>query len=503
MHLLSTTCSAAIKDFQLPHNVYGIFYDSFLLLLKAVSGYYFFRFYPYHYAPFASDLKDLSDLEITFFLGEPFRPFDQLMGTLPAASSSALPEKYRNLMTDPSSPIYKFYPPDFQIDMNGKRFAWQGVVKLPFIDEKLLLRQTKKLEVFLTEEELFRNSVMLDLLYVHPQHPLYQQITLYCQLYHQLPPQDRFAWEIDVNASGRMNGYIWLCERNGLRSIIPSPVKGLPDIERNQAINVTYLNPQKHRHIPEPPKGATIPAKTLKPIDIKPFPTLWHEDNSRRQQGRERPQVPGAIAGPVLGEAAHRLIKNTLNYKPNGSPGFFEQPSYHNFQGNYANAVTRLRPAAPSGHERGYGDESRYNYGNYNYPQGMRGNSRFPVPSNGMQGNKHHARMQERFQHQDLGTGMSALAIEESTRSRPPIVMLSRVQNSGYSGNPSQQFLPNMGPLPPPPNNWINRAAAGEPAMYNGHESASGGAYEKQQVKKVYQIKTRLPYETSDPLNQK
>jgi 5'-3' exonuclease len=42
-------------------------------------------YYPYHFAPFAADFVEIDKMNIKFELGQPFKPFEQLMGVFPAA----------------------------------------------------------------------------------------------------------------------------------------------------------------------------------------------------------------------------------------------------------------------------------------------------------------------------------------------------------------------------------------------------------------------------------
>lgn len=55
------------------------------------------------------------------------------------------------------SPIIDFYPEDFKIDLNGKKFAWQGVALLPFVDEERLHKALEPLYDELTEDEGYKN----------------------------------------------------------------------------------------------------------------------------------------------------------------------------------------------------------------------------------------------------------------------------------------------------------------------------------------------------------
>jgi 5'-3' exoribonuclease 2 len=60
------------------------------------------------------------------------------MGVLPAASGACLPYACRVKMTAEDSPILDFYPEDFPLDFNGKKYEWLAVAVLPFIDEDRL-----------------------------------------------------------------------------------------------------------------------------------------------------------------------------------------------------------------------------------------------------------------------------------------------------------------------------------------------------------------------------
>uniref|UniRef100_A0A8C6XS91 5'-3' exoribonuclease n=1 Tax=Naja naja TaxID=35670 RepID=A0A8C6XS91_NAJNA len=134
-------------------------------------------YYPFHYAPFASDFEGIADMVSDFEKGtKPFRPLEQLMGVFPAASGNFLPLTWRKLMTDPDSSIIDFYPEDFAIDLNGKKYAWQGVALLPFVDERRLRAALAQVYPNLTSEETRRNSLGGDILFVGKHHQLHDFI---------------------------------------------------------------------------------------------------------------------------------------------------------------------------------------------------------------------------------------------------------------------------------------------------------------------------------------
>ncbi|KAG1926829.1 5'-3' exoribonuclease [Pimephales promelas] len=130
-------------------------------------------YFPFHYAPFASDFKDIKGMFTDFEKGtKPFKPLEQLMGVFPAASGNFLPTTWRALMSDPESSIIDFYPDDFAIDLNGKKYAWQGVALLPFVDERRLRAALAQVYPELTSEEVRRNSLGSDVVFVGKSHPL-------------------------------------------------------------------------------------------------------------------------------------------------------------------------------------------------------------------------------------------------------------------------------------------------------------------------------------------
>ncbi|KAF4801807.1 5'-3' exoribonuclease 1 isoform X4 [Turdus rufiventris] len=163
------------------------------------------EYYPYHYAPYLSDIHNISKLKIKFELGKPFMPFEQLLAVLPAASKDLLPKCYQHLMTSQDSPIIEYYPPDFKTDLNGKQQEWEAVVLIPFIDEKRLLQAMESCNKGLKEEEKRRNTHSACLMYWYDKDAEFQYLSPWpekfpaveqCHTRYKTIPLD--AWHVEI-----------------------------------------------------------------------------------------------------------------------------------------------------------------------------------------------------------------------------------------------------------------------------------------------------------------
>ncbi|KAJ7591357.1 exoribonuclease 2 [Mycena floridula] len=224
-------------------------------------------YYPNHFAPFAADFVDIEELDIKFELGQPFKPFEQLMGVFPAASRKHIPEPFHQLMMDEDSPIIDFYPSTFDIDMNGKRMAWQGVALLPFIDPTRLLAAMKEHYPKLTPEEVIRNSLGNDIMFASDEHPIYPFFEqLYGKRKSQQPVPIDPALSKGINGTALPNpdclpGSTYYC---------PLTTQDLPDIRNDRSLSVIYFFPPQlkpHRSVMLP--GVKRPARVLSGHDLE------------------------------------------------------------------------------------------------------------------------------------------------------------------------------------------------------------------------------------------
>lgn len=192
-------------------------------------------FYPYHYAPFAADFVNISDMKIAFQKGTVFRPFEQLMGVLPAGSKQAIPEQFHDLMTDPDSEIIDFYPEDFVVDLNGKKWAWQGVALLPFIDSNRLLTAMAKKYPLLPADVAARNGVGKDVLLVAEAHQaLYDDIATNFYSKKQGPPSFKLNPRISEGLAGKVAKNESYLPHGSLT--FPLTSGGMPSLDEDRSI---------------------------------------------------------------------------------------------------------------------------------------------------------------------------------------------------------------------------------------------------------------------------
>lgn len=230
-------------------------------------------FYPYHYAPFASDLIGCGTLKCGsldyFQLGSPFMPFQQLMSVLPpvSATEAGIPKSMVSLMKEPFSPIVDFYPVDFGLDLNGKRFTWQAVILLPFIDEPRLVRILAPLLKRLNPNETIRNRRGREILFAHKDDKNIHSLVQLVQAAYKKGQPSKQPLRNDQFLKGFLEGW----EGGGASLMITSPIEGLPDVEESHCVVTQYSDPEtgsRHSHVSKMLEGHKATACVINASDM-------------------------------------------------------------------------------------------------------------------------------------------------------------------------------------------------------------------------------------------
>ncbi|KAL8854753.1 MAG: hypothetical protein Q9221_000536 [Calogaya cf. arnoldii] len=352
-------------------------------------------YYPYHYAPFAADFVELQKMDITFEKGRIFKPFEQLMGVLPAASNHAIPEVFRSLMSDEDSDIVHFYPTEFPIDLNGKKFAWQGVALLPFIDEKRLLDAMATKYPLLSAEDAARNEMGRDVLIMSDQHPLYEEISMNFYSKRQGSPK----YKLNPKISGGLAGKVEKNEHYVPQSSLISPLSegGMPDLPADHSISVHYEMPKSsHVHKSMLLRGVQHAPRTLNQQDIEATKNKAATSGRSyggaplRGNGRGRGRGRGNGNGNGNGNGGGGGQINYGDDRPNPfaahvKPGYAPPPAPY-FQGGRGPPPLPPQgwiPPPPGAQYNGYGPPPRPGFNDFHPPPAMNGYQRGPPPPPG------------------------------------------------------------------------------------------------------------------------
>uniref|UniRef100_A0A6A7FY04 5'-3' exoribonuclease n=1 Tax=Hirondellea gigas TaxID=1518452 RepID=A0A6A7FY04_9CRUS len=328
-------------------------------------------YFEFHYAPFASDLVQIFEDPVVFELGKPFAPLAQLMGVLPAASGHCLPNELSDLMKNPESPIIDFYPLQFKLDLNGKKFAWQAVALLPFIEEKRLLDVITPIFETLSDERKRMNSVGPTYLFINAGHPLSNTIS---SLY--LKPQADSA-PVDTKESGGIAGFLKAYMDATLpNGTLPPALMGTGSEGWNSecphvsVISSIFELPIYEPHITKLLANAVLPAATLTQRDI----TFYQHNNRRFGRQRNRRQT-----------SSHFDLdrgKNLLVGWKHGEYRAYHQPGGidHEYQ-PYRNQQQSVYGSRPSNNQRGRSSQQRYPQSGRNQQYSRNPQSQYYPPS--------------------------------------------------------------------------------------------------------------------------